>query len=111
MTNNQAPIPKHSLVIRPFKRHAMTPFQRRVYAVVKRIPCGTVRSYQWVAKRLGNARLARAVGQALKRNPRPITIPCHRVIRSDGSVGGYAFGVVKKRRLLAQERIAIRRSP
>ena len=80
-----------------------TPFEQRVYAVVRRIPKGQVRSYQWVAKQLGNPHLARAVGQALKRNRRPEIIPCHRVIRSDGSLGGYAWGQEKKERLLRQE--------
>ena len=86
------------------KRGAITPFQQRVYTVVKRIPRGEVRSYQWVARQLGDARLARAVGGALHRNPWPIHVPCHRVIRSDGRLGGYAWGVAKKRRLLEQER-------
>lgn len=84
----------------------MTPFQQRVYAVVKRIPAGEVRSYRWVAEQLGDARLARAVGGALGRNPDPATVPCHRVVRSDGSLGGYAWGVARKRRLLTQERRA-----
>jgi len=89
----------------PQARHQiLTPFQRRVYAVVKRIPKGRVHSYQWVAQQLGDPQLARAVGQALKRNPDPAPIPCHRVIRSDGSLGGYAWGLPKKRRLLDQER-------
>ena len=82
-----------------------TPFQLRVYAVVRRIPRGQVRSYSWVAAQLGNPHLARAVGQALHRNPWPIRVPCHRVICSDGSLGGYAWGAAKKRRLLARERL------
>ncbi len=87
-------------------RGTATPFQQRVYAVVTRIPSGEVRSYRWVAERLGDARLARAVGGALGRNTDPKRVPCHRVIRSDGSLGGYAWGVARKRRLLAQERAA-----
>ncbi len=82
----------------------LTPFQQRVYAVVRRIPKGEVRSYQWVARQLGNPRAARAVGQALAHNPWPVRVPCHRVIRTDGSLGGYAWGLAKKRRLLAKER-------
>jgi O-6-methylguanine DNA methyltransferase len=82
----------------------VTPFQRQVYEVVSRIPAGEVRSYQWVAAQLGNPRMARAVGQALKRNPYAPQVPCHRVVRADGSLGGYAFGVARKRRRLAQER-------
>ena len=81
-----------------------TLFEQRVYAVVRRIPKGHVQSYRWVAKQLGNPHLARAVGQALKRNRRPEIISCHRVIQSDGSLGGYAWGQEKKRRLLRQER-------
>ena len=84
-----------------------TAFEQRVYAVVARIPRGEVRSYQWVARRLGNPGLARAVGQALRRNPWPDRVPCHRVIRADGSLGGYAWGLAKKRRLLERERQAV----
>ena len=84
----------------------LTAFQRRVFQVVKRIPKGEVRSYRWVARQLGNVGLARAVGQALKRNPRPVEVPCHRVIQSDGSLGGYAWGVLRKRRLLTEERLS-----
>ena len=80
-----------------------TSFQQRVYAIVKRIPRGETRSYRWVAERLGDPKLARAVGQALTRNPSPETVPCHRVIRTDGSLGGYAWGASKKRHLLARE--------
>jgi methylated-DNA-[protein]-cysteine S-methyltransferase len=94
-----------------------TPFEERVYAIVRRIPRGQVRSYQWVARRLGHANLARAVGNALNRNPWPFSatqplghlatrsmrVPCHRVIRSDGTLGGYASGVVRKRLLLRRE--------
>ena len=96
---------------------APTAFEERVYAVVRRIPRGQTRSYRWVAERLGSPNLARAVGQALNRNPwlyasnaptrqpanSPTLVPCHRVIRSDGTLGGYAGGVVKKRRLLRRE--------
>ena len=85
------------------KRRVPTEFEQRVYAVVKRIPRGETRSYRWVAERLGNPDLARAVGQALTRNRSPETVPCHRVIRADGSLGGYAWGVAKKRRILRRE--------
>ena len=85
------------------RRRPPTPFEARVYAVVRRIPRGRTRSYQWVARQLGNPALARAVGNALNRNPDPRKTPCHRVIRSDGTVGGYAFGPAKKRALLRRE--------
>ncbi len=82
---------------------SLTSFQRKVLEVVKTIPYGEVRSYKWVAERMGKPRAARAVGQALKRNPYPAIIPCHRVIRSDGKLGGYSKGIQKKRRLLKDE--------
>ena len=82
---------------------APTEFQQRVYAVVKRIPRGEARSYRWVAERLGDPNLARAVGQALTRNRSPETVPCHRVICADGSLGGYAWGASKKRQILRRE--------
>ena len=80
-----------------------TPFERRVYAIVQRIPRGETRSYRWVAEQLGDAQLARAVGNALHRNPWAPRVPCHRVVRSDGRLGGYARGVRRKARLLTRE--------
>lgn len=85
----------------------MTKFIQKVLTIVKKIPKGKVMTYKEVALKLGNRNLARAVGQALKRNPYPIVIPCHRVIRSDGKIGGYALGVDKKKRLLKKEGIII----
>ncbi|MCK4648086.1 MGMT family protein [bacterium] len=81
----------------------LTPFQRKVLGVVKTIPSGETRSYKWVAKKMGNPKAVRAVGQALKRNPYPVIIPCHRVIRSDGKLGGYSKGTQKKKKLLEEE--------
>ncbi len=81
-----------------------TPFQRKVWNAVKAIPYGETRSYKWVAKKIGNPKAARAVGQALKRNPLLIIIPCHRVICSDGKLGGFSQGLKKKRELLKLER-------
>jgi O-6-methylguanine DNA methyltransferase len=83
----------------------LTKFQWKVLEVTAKIPMGETRSYQWVAKQVGSPKAVRAVGQALKRNPYPVTIPCHRVIKQDGSLGGYSGGPVsKKARLLAIER-------
>ena len=81
----------------------LTPFQRKVLEVVKIIPYGETRNYKWVAERIGNPKAARAVGQALKRNPYPVIIPCYRVIRSNGKLGGYSKGIQKKRKLLKKE--------
>ena len=78
-------------------------FQRSVWEVDQSIPYGETRTYVWVAGRLGMPKAARAVGQALARNPLPIIIPCHRVIRSDGSLGGFSSGQDVKRLLLEIE--------
>ncbi|MGE3538500.1 MAG: methylated-DNA--[protein]-cysteine S-methyltransferase [Candidatus Tectimicrobiota bacterium] len=80
-----------------------TPFERQVLAVTATIPYGEVRSYRWLAERLGRPGAARAVGNALHRNPVPIFIPCHRIVKSDGSPGGYAFGPAWKHSLLHLE--------
>ncbi|MFH0913524.1 MAG: MGMT family protein [Candidatus Omnitrophota bacterium] len=81
----------------------LTPFAKKVYRVALSIPIGEVRSYKWVAKKIGKPGATRAVGQVLKRNPWPLIIPCHRIISSDGKLGGYASGRKKKRALLDLE--------
>ena len=83
--------------------HRPTEFEEQVYAIVRKIPKGQTRSYLWVAEQLGNPRLARAVGNALNRNPYAPEVPCHRVIRSSGAVGGFAGGPAKKRAMLRRE--------
>lgn len=83
----------------------LTKFQWKVLAVTAKIPLGETRSYKWIAEQVGSPKAVRAVGQALKRNPYPIIIPCHRVIKEDGSLGGYAGGSSEKKgKLLAVER-------
>jgi len=77
-------------------------FKRRVFAVVAKIPKGNVLTYAEVARRAGSPRAARAVGSILKENFDP-AIPCHRVIRSNGTFGGYNRGAAQKRKLLARE--------
>ena len=77
-------------------------FKQKVFSVVKKIPKGSVLTYGEVARRAGHPRAARAVGSILTTNFDP-KIPCHRVIRSDGSLGGHNRGVKKKRQLLKQE--------
>lgn len=79
-------------------------FGRSVLEVVSAIPYGTLRSYKWVADRIGHPRATRPVGQALSRNPVPIVVPCHRVVNSDGTLGGYSGGGTDmKRRLIEIE--------
>lgn len=79
-------------------------FQKKVYKAVLDIPLGETRSYEWVARKIGRPKAARAVGTALKNNPFTIIIPCHRVINSDGSLGGYSKGLKKKKYLLKLEK-------
>jgi methylated-DNA-[protein]-cysteine S-methyltransferase len=78
-------------------------FQQEVLAAEYGIPRGSVSTYQRIAKHLGNVDAARAVGGALANNPFPIIIPCHRAIRSDGTLGGYQGGLEMKRTLLKME--------
>ncbi len=80
------------------------PFQRRVLEAARQIPFGEGRPYAWVAERIGSPRAVRAVGTALGRNPVPLIVPCHRVWRTDGGLGGYLFGAQLKHRLLELER-------
>ena len=80
-----------------------TPFSRRVWKATRKIPYGQIRSYAWVAERLGDPFCARAVGGALARNPLPIFIPCHRVVGSHGGLGGFSAGLSLKRWLLNLE--------
>ncbi len=82
---------------------AGTPFQQAVWKELLRIPHGTTCSYGELAKRLGKPGASRAVGSANGRNPICLIIPCHRVIASDGGLGGFAFGVELKSRLLKME--------
>jgi AraC family transcriptional regulator of adaptative response/methylated-DNA-[protein]-cysteine methyltransferase len=81
-----------------------TPFQRRVWRELQAIPYGSTRSYSEIAKQIGKPRAARAVGRACATNPVAIIIPCHRVVRNDGGLGGFGLGVKVKEKLLAKER-------
>lgn len=78
---------------------------RAVYELLQRIPAGSVATYGDIANALGNPRAARAVGRILGRNPNPIVVPCHRVVKSDGTLGGYSGpgGIHSKRELLRKE--------
>ncbi len=87
----------------PVDLSRLTEFQREVLAKTAEIPPGEMRPYGWVAKEIGNPGAVRAVGSALNKNPVPVLIPCHRVSRSDGHVGEYAYGPEMKRALLRTE--------
>src|SRR5690349_19582493 len=83
-----------------------TAFQRRVWQELQRIPRGSTRTYTQVARALGSPKSVRAVARACATNPVSIVVPCHRVIREDGSLAGYRWGLSRKEQLLAQERAA-----
>jgi len=82
-------------------------FAKKVYKELLNIPYGKIATYGQIAKRIGDARFARAVGQALARNKIPIIIPCHRIVGTDGKLGGFAWGVEYKRRLLELEGVEV----
>jgi methylated-DNA-[protein]-cysteine S-methyltransferase len=82
-------------------------FKEKVFLVVKKIPKGKVLTYKKVAEIIGSPNSARAVGNALNKNTDYKSIPCHRVICSNGYVGGYIFGLNKKKKLLIQEKVLI----
>jgi O-6-methylguanine DNA methyltransferase len=81
-----------------------TPFQRKVWKALQRIPYGQTRSYQDIARTIGHPKAFRAVGNANGSNPVSLIIPCHRVIESNGGLGGYGGGLEFKKRLLAFEK-------
>lgn len=84
-----------------------TAFQRRVWLALREIPPGSTVSYGEIAARIGNPKAARAVAQACASNPVAVAIPCHRVVRSDGNLGGYRWGQERKSKLLEQETRAL----
>ncbi len=81
----------------------VTAFQDRVYRALRSIPNGETRSYSGIARQIGQPRAARAVARACATNPVALTVPCHRIIRENGDIGGYGGGVERKRKLLATE--------
>jgi methylated-DNA-[protein]-cysteine S-methyltransferase len=78
-----------------------------VLKLVSKVPRGKVTTYREIARALGNPRAYRAVANAVARNPFPVKIPCHRVVRSNGEIGGYRLGIRRKVKLLVQEGIKI----
>lgn len=87
------------------KMQSYSEFQRKVWMACAAIPKGEVRTYSWIAKKIGQPKAVRAVGRALGQNPFSPIIPCHRVIKSDGTLGGYSGlgGLKAKRALLKKE--------
>ena len=87
----------------PVKIEMGTDFQNSVWDAIHQIPYGEMRSYKWIAEQIGRPKAMRAVGSATGSNPITIIIPCHRVIRSNGNLGGYGGGLERKRQLLSLE--------
>ena len=82
-----------------------TPFQEKVWRSLLNIPYGTTKSYQEIAREIGNEKAVRAVGGAVHRNPLPLILPCHRVIGKNGSLVGFGLGLSTKKWLLEHERL------
>ena len=89
---------------------SMTPFQKEVYRETRKIPFGKTQSYNWLAEKIGIAGGARAVGNALGKNPMPLLIPCHRIIRKNGMLGGFSSpgGIFLKKKMLLMEGVSIK---
>ena len=95
----------------PLDLSSATPFQRKVYQVLSGVPFGEVRTYRWLAEKIGNPRALRAVGGANGKNRWPLAIPCHRIVGSDGRLTGFSApgGLALKSNLLKQELIPVER--
>ena len=91
-------------LLKAMRRHPV--FYQKVWRACLEIPRGETRTYGWIAKKIGSPKSARAVGQALSKNPFAPSVPCHRVLRGDGSPGGYSArgGLPRKLRLLQAEK-------
>jgi O-6-methylguanine DNA methyltransferase len=97
-------LPANLTGIKQFDLRSVTEFERAVLFKALEIPRGEVRTYGWIAAEIGHPAAVRAVGSALRKNPVPVLIPCHRVVRSDGHLGQYALGGSDaKRAILAAE--------
>lgn len=91
----------------PVDLSGTTPFQRQVMEVVSGIPRGEVRPYAWVAREARSPKASRAVGSVMANNPVPLVVPCHRVVKNDGTTGDYAFGADEKVGLLEREGVPV----
>jgi AraC family transcriptional regulator, regulatory protein of adaptative response / methylated-DNA-[protein]-cysteine methyltransferase len=81
-----------------------TAFQQRVWRALREVPAGTTATYTEIAQRVGAPAAVRAVGSACGKNPVAVVVPCHRIVREDGGLGGYAWGLPRKKALLTRER-------
>ncbi len=90
--------------MRKNRQNKLSSFDFAVFKAVVEIPFAQVRTYKWVAKRINRPKAARAVGNSLNKNPWPLLVPCHRVVRADSSLGGYSKGEKTKKKLLDLER-------
>lgn len=96
---------RKKIIINLGKLANITSFERDVYMACLSIPFGQTRSYKWLAKKIGRPNAARAVGQALRKNPLPLLIPCHRVVSSKPDcLGGFSLGMDLKKKLLNIEK-------
>ena len=99
------------LIEAPWKAFALpvdargTAFQQQVWQALREIPAGSIASYTDVAKRIGSPSSVRAVAQACAANPLAVIVPCHRIVRHDGGLSGYRWGVERKRELLRRESV------
>ena len=102
----------HQRLIEAIDRSKATLFQKRVWKALLRIPRGEVRTYTWLAQTIGSPKAVRAVGNAVGKNPFAPDVPCHRIVRTDGSLGGYSGrgGIQTKRLLIASETLSITKS-
>lgn len=87
---------------------SLTEFEISVLAELEKIPLGRVTTYQNLAKKVGKPKAARAIGNVMNKNPQAPKVPCHRVVKSNGEIGGYAFGIKKKMALLRKEGVKLR---
>jgi len=96
----------HQTLVKMIGNSQGTSFQKKVWKTLLKIPRGEVRTYAWVAQQIGTPKAVRAVGSAVGKNPFAPQVPCHRVVRSDGGLGGYsgAGGLKKKVQLLKKEK-------
>ncbi|MFT5171272.1 MAG: O-6-methylguanine DNA methyltransferase [Candidatus Marinamargulisbacteria bacterium] len=100
---NEAMKRKSRILWQRLNLSAVTPFQLAVYKSLVAIPYGETRSYQEIAESIGSPKASRAVGTALAKNPFPLIFPCHRVIRTDGSIGQFQGGTALKKKLIERE--------